>query len=370
MLHRKLSVAALAVVLAAGCGGGSRSSEDSRPARQATTDAFRFAPADGWYTASTGLHPEPPQEPVAIASTIPLEEPVVGEMPFDTLRHLPPTGIIIAVGAGPRPPYGHFPPGVLPPQLGDADVQASWEGQSNPNAPQYLILRYVNGFNLETRVYFGAQAPSEGQASRAQAELGRLELPEAGAAKALSTTRGRSARVAPRVHWRRSLSFGRPDAGTLIRGVQLPQQGPTFFTWDPILHRSPDRPWRRWGNDRLVRIVLTVLAEYARVHPDAPRVGIGDLSRPHGGYFGPKHVSHQNGLDVDVYYPRLDRRERPPVRAGQIDRPLAQDLLDRFVAAGAVRIFVGPNTHLRGPRRIVRVLWNHDNHMHVRIAGP
>ena len=177
-------------------------------------------------------------------------------------------------------------------------------------------------------------------------------------------------RPQPRVHWRHSLSLGQPDHGTLVRGVPLPAQGPTFFTWDPILHRSPDRRWRRYGNDRLVRIVLSVLAGYARAHPLARRVGIGDLSRPHGGYFGPKHVSHQNGLDVDVYYPRLDGRERPPVRAAQIDRPLAQDLLDRFLAAGAVRIFVGPNTHLRGPPSVVRIPWNHDNHMHVRIAGP
>jgi murein endopeptidase len=178
------------------------------------------------------------------------------------------------------------------------------------------------------------------------------------------------ARPQPRVHWQHSLSLGRPDHGTLVRGVRLPAQGPAFFTWDPIRHRSPDPLWRRYGNDRLVRIVLQVVAAYARAHPDAPRVGIGDLSRTHGGYFGPKHASHQNGLDVDVYYPRLDRRERPPLRAAQIDRPLAQDLLDRFVAAGAVRIFVGPNTRLHGPRRIVRVLWNHDNHMHVRIAAP
>ena len=174
----------------------------------------------------------------------------------------------------------------------------------------------------------------------------------------------------PRVQWRHSLSLGRADGGTLVRGVRFPARGTTFFTWDPILHRSPDRPWRRYGNDRLVRIVLNVLAGYARSHPDAPLVGIGDFSRPHGGYFGPKHASHQNGLDVDVYYPRLDGRERPPTRPAQIDRPLAQDLLDRFLAAGAVKIFVGPNTRLSGPARTVSVLSLHDNHMHVRIAAP
>jgi murein endopeptidase len=173
----------------------------------------------------------------------------------------------------------------------------------------------------------------------------------------------------PRVQWRDSVSLGSPDAGTLVRGVRFPAEGAHFFTWDPILHRSPDRPWRRYGNDRLVRVVLRVLRQYAAAHPGAPRLGIGDLSRPHGGPFGPKHVSHQNGLDVDVYYPRLDRRERPPVRASQIDHGLAQDLVNRFVRAGAIRIFVGPNTRLGGPPSIVRTLVLHDNHMHVRIAG-
>jgi murein endopeptidase len=171
-------------------------------------------------------------------------------------------------------------------------------------------------------------------------------------------------------HWRHSTSLGRPDHGSLVNGVQLPAEGITFFTWDPVLRRSPDRGWRRWGNDRLVRMVQQVVGEYWLENPDAPRVCIGDLSRRHGGDFQPTHASHQNGLDVDVYYPRLDRRKRPPIRPAQIDRPLAQDLLNRFVAAGATRIFVGPNTHLKGPRRIVQVLVLHDNHMHVRIAGP
>jgi murein endopeptidase len=174
----------------------------------------------------------------------------------------------------------------------------------------------------------------------------------------------------PQVQWRDSVSLGRPDDGRLVRGVRFPADGRGFFTWDPVQHRSPDRSWRRYGNDRLVRVVLRVLGDYREAHPLAPRVGIGDLSRPHGGPFGPKHASHQNGLDVDVYYPRRDRRERPPGRASQIDHALAQDLLSRFVRAGAVRIFVGPNTHLVGPRRVVQVLALHDNHMHVRIAGP
>jgi protein MpaA len=174
------------------------------------------------------------------------------------------------------------------------------------------------------------------------------------------------------VHWRRSQALGLPYAGRLVDGVQLPAHGRFFATWDPALKRSPDRGWRRWGSDRLIRTVLDVVTAYRLAHPGAPNVLIGDLSRPHGGNFGPQfgglgHVSHQNGLDVDVFYPRRDGTLRAPTSPSQIDRPLAQDLLDRFVRAGAERIFVGPHTRLTGPRRIVFVLDHHDNHMHVRI---
>jgi murein endopeptidase len=174
----------------------------------------------------------------------------------------------------------------------------------------------------------------------------------------------------PAVHWRASSALGTPSAGRLVRGVQLPASDPRYFTWDPLLHRRPDRPGRRWGTDFLVRKVLGVVAGFSATHPSASRVGIGDLSRRHGGPFGPRHASHQNGLDVDVYYPRSDRRERPPRVAAQIDHGLAQDLVDRFVAAGASVVFVGPNTGLTGPAGVVEVLWNHDNHLHARFENP
>jgi murein endopeptidase len=174
----------------------------------------------------------------------------------------------------------------------------------------------------------------------------------------------------PPLEWRQSRPVGSVTGGGLLRGVRFPGEGEHFFTWDPVLRERPNRAWRRWGTDDLVRTVLRIADEYASAHPGAPRIGIGDLSRPRGGYFGPKHVSHQNGLDVDVYYPRLDRRERPPKRAAQIDRRLGQDLVDRFVAAGATTIYVGPNTGFRGPRKVVEVLWNHDNHLHARFSWP
>ncbi|MGH2979732.1 MAG: penicillin-insensitive murein endopeptidase [Solirubrobacterales bacterium] len=174
------------------------------------------------------------------------------------------------------------------------------------------------------------------------------------------------------IRWRPSRAIGLPFAGRLERGVRLPAEDARFFTWDPIRRTTPNRWWRRNGTDRLVRAVLEVLGEFQDEHPDASRVGIGDLSRPRGGDFGPRfgypgHASHQNGLDADVYYPRLDRRERAPLRPAQIDRVLAQDLVDRFVAAGAQYVFVGRRTGLRGPRRVVQAIPHHDNHLHVRL---
>ncbi len=184
----------------------------------------------------------------------------------------------------------------------------------------------------------------------------------------------KAAKPAPQVVWRNSTAIGLPWRGRLESGVVLPAEGLDFFTWDPILRRSPNRPWRRVGHNRLVRLLLSVAAAYRKAHPDAPRVAIGDLSRPRGGDFGPRyglpgHVSHQNGLDADVFYPRFDRREVAPEQPREIDRALAQDLVDRFVRGGAVRVFVGPNTGLTGDPRIVQPLVRHDNHLHVRIDG-
>jgi len=189
-----------------------------------------------------------------------------------------------------------------------------------------------------------------------------------GGAPAADEERGRQ------IEWRNSVAVGVPEAGSLERGVMLPSEGRTWITWDPVERDKPNRWWRRWGTDRLVRALLKALRGYAADHPAAPRVLVGDLSRPHGGDFGIRygpigHASHQNGLDVDVYYPRLDGREWTPRVPAQVDVALAQDLVDRFVAAGAERVFVGPSLPLTGPPGVVVPLVNHDNHLHFRLPA-
>jgi hypothetical protein len=118
--------------------------------------------------------------------------------------------------------------------------------------------------------------------------------------------RGRPPEAA--IHWRRSLALGKPNRGRLAGGVELPAAGTHVVTVDPVTGTSPNRAWRRNGTDRLLEVLLRVAAERA-AHPGAPRLVVGDLSRP--------------------------------------------------------------RTGLRDPGKVVMTLANHDDHLHVRIrAGP
>ena len=174
----------------------------------------------------------------------------------------------------------------------------------------------------------------------------------------------------PKIDWHHANSVGLPYGGTLLDGTQLPVDGPSWVTWNPVTDRTPNAPDRLYGNERTIHAIVTVTEAYRAAHPRAARVVIGDISREGGGPMADEHVSHQNGLDVDVYFPRLDRTLRAPLASGEIDRHLAQDLLDRFVAAGAQMVFVGYSTGLHGPAGVVIPYPGHEYHMHVRFPRP
>jgi hypothetical protein len=208
-----------------------------------------------------------------------------------------------------------------------------------------------------------ASGASEGEAPLARAHAVLVPPPR-------EPARTATARY-PAIHWRHAVAAGLPFHGTLHNGVLLPAYGRDYVTWDPVLNRYPNRDGRRWGTARLIRTLRYVLDRYRRAHPGAPRVLIGDLSRPRGGpftgqYGGLGHASHQNGLDIDVLYPRKDRKELP-ADPRTMDRRLSQELVNRFVNAYAQYVFVGPHTGLHGKAGVVQTLVNHDDHMHVRI---
>jgi murein endopeptidase len=169
-----------------------------------------------------------------------------------------------------------------------------------------------------------------------------------------------------------SRAIGKPWDGRLKCGQQLPVASVDFTTWDNALQRPLNRPWRRWGTTKLVGITEKIAADYRARW--GTRIVIGDLSRTHGGHFGREfggdgHNSHQNGLDVDIYYPRRDRLDLPPFTLADVDRRRAQWLVDRAERDAKI-VFIGPNVGLRRTSRKVEYLGNHDNHLHLRISKP
>jgi len=183
------------------------------------------------------------------------------------------------------------------------------------------------------------------------------------------------AAAAPSPRRRPSRAVGRPNGGRLLNGAMLPDEGRDFLSWDPILNRLPNRRWRRFATQGLLDVLRRALRDYRRANPEAPRVLIGDLSLPRGGPFGREygglgHASHQNGLDVDLLYPRRDGRLGKPWKVSEVHRRLAQELVDAFVAQPEVRFaFVGLDVGVEGPPRIVQQVPLHNDHVHIRIGS-
>ena len=196
-----------------------------------------------------------------------------------------------------------------------------------------------------------------------------LKLPAVEAPRQRQQKQPPATAESPRIEWRSASAEGLPYAGHLHDATQLPVESADWVTWNPNTDSSPNLPSRLYGHERTIRKIVGVLAAYRATHPEAPRVVIGDISYRGGGPMD-QHVSHQNGLDVEVYYPRRDGALRAPSSSSLVDRRLSQHLLDAFLEGGARIVFVGYSTDLRGPGGVVVPYPNHENHMHVRFANP
>jgi Penicillin-insensitive murein endopeptidase len=168
------------------------------------------------------------------------------------------------------------------------------------------------------------------------------------------------------ISYRPSIAHGTPNAGSLAGGNRLPIRGTGYYTYNPQTGEPPGGPERRFGTELLVRNLVELGEWWARTYPNRPRLGIGDLSNRDGGPFRDAHLSHQNGLDVDIRLPRKDGVEGA-AHPGNYDRELTQAVIDRAAAQGAELILVGPNLDVHGP---VTIWPNHDDHLHVRWPDP
>lgn len=181
-------------------------------------------------------------------------------------------------------------------------------------------------------------------------------------------------------------SIGQPGAGCVQGAVALPLRGPGYVVAHPERHRE-------YGHPTLVAYVRTLAAAARR--KNLGLVVVGDLGQPRGGPTPTGHRSHQNGIDVDIWYAAPSQTRT----SGKVPLPDAPSVVDlrtkkmlpawtkkvaKLVETAATnpavdRIFVHPavkrtlcqDKALRGPWLIrVRPWWGHQDHFHVRLVCP
>jgi penicillin-insensitive murein endopeptidase len=182
-------------------------------------------------------------------------------------------------------------------------------------------------------------------------------------------------------------AIGEASNGCIAGAESLPPQGTGYVS----IRRYRNR---HFGHPDLLRLVSS-LGHIMSVRGDR-LVMVGDLSQPRGGLMSSAHRSHQNGLDVDIWFklaPSAAAAKRDT--AGKADPPSmvtpdGDDLSllwgqdQRALLKGAAedprvdRIFVNPAIKRglcrREPDkawlRKVRPWFGHDAHFHIRIKCP
>jgi murein endopeptidase len=174
---------------------------------------------------------------------------------------------------------------------------------------------------------------------------------------------GAESAVAPDCHRHPSRSIGTPGYGRLLHGVLFPAFGPDHFAWNWREQRIGGSARTRWGHCRVIRAVLRGIAAYRRRNPEAPPVAVGDMGLRHGGEID-GHSTHENGRQIDLYFPRRDRRLREPHTVAQVDTRLSRELVRAMLRAGAKTVLIGPSIRIRASAGVLR--WpHHDDHLHA-----
>jgi hypothetical protein len=171
-LRLRWTVIAAAVALLVGSGLGFGLGSSITPSGRAGTTfaGFGFLPARGWTVVQSGTL-DPTGAATAVAATVPLDgDDAPGEIPRETLRSLPPRGVLIIAdfttrgNAGEDAKFDVLP---LPLQIAAATPVDS-------DRAEYRLRAGVGGYNVETRIYFGTSPPSAQMLARAQSQLSRL----------------------------------------------------------------------------------------------------------------------------------------------------------------------------------------------------
>ncbi len=145
---------------------------------------------------------------------------------------------------------------------------------------------------------------------------------------------------------------------------------------------------RYWGHPSLIKFLTDAGSVF---YKNKKNIILGDLSQSRGGPMLTGHNSHQNGLDVDiwfkmpnveeaVHFQTLETEEMQSIKNLDDDQ---KNLIKYFASQDLVeRIFINPSFKKKlcedqGPlklsfqeQRKMRAWWGHDDHIHVRIKCP
>jgi len=176
--------------------------------------------------------------------------------------------------------------------------------------------------------------------------------------------------------------------GCLQGAQELPETGPT---WQAMrLSRN-----RNWGHPHLIDFLQELSGRVAR-ETSWNGLYIGDLQQPRGGPMLTGHVSHQSGLDADIWMlppSRLDlsRAERESLssistrssRGARVGQNWTQEHMEVLRMAASdprvARIFVFPGAKVwmcdnatgdRSWLRTIRPANGHHYHFHIRLHCP
>lgn len=172
-------------------------------------------------------------------------------------------------------------------------------------------------------------------------------------------------------------SIGGYSAGCVAGAVALPKSGEGFEVARPQRQRV-------FGHPALVEMIRDLGHRLAAQH--LPALSVGDLGQARGGPAPNGHASHQNGLDVDLWFVPPTGDDTVSMVDAARGRPSARftEAMVDFVKLVAAdervdRIFINPVLKRSLCERSVSERpwlhklapwWGHDDHVHVRLACP
>jgi penicillin-insensitive murein endopeptidase len=187
----------------------------------------------------------------------------------------------------------------------------------------------------------------------------------------------------------KAMAIGYYPRGCLQGGEELPINGPN---WQVM---RVDRN-RNWGHPELIKF-LELFAPLAAKATGWKGVLIGDMAQPRGGPLPFGHLSHQIGLDVDIWFMpmpnhRLTTKERDTVAAINLVAPDRKHVNENWSPADEAfirtaaeqpeveRVLVNPAIkkkmcEMEGKAHWswmdkVRPWYGHNDHIHVRLKCP